>query len=342
MTSDRREPPGAPAPVRITTVEMHTGGEPVRIVTGGYPLPRGATLLEKRRDARDRLDRWRRLLMAEPRGHADMYGALLVEPDLPGADLAVLFLHNEGYSTMCGHAVIALGRFAVDRGLVAVPPGAAEAEVRVQCPCGLVVARVEVPGGAVRFAGVPAFALHRDAVVLAGPFGPVTLDVAYGGAFYAVLPAAELGLDVAASPLGALVDAAAAVKAAAAAQLPLSHPDAPDLGYLYGVILTDGDDEGSRNLCVFADGQVDRSPTGSGVAARLALLHRRGRVAVGEVRRFGSVTGAVFTGRVLATARAGPHPAVVAEVGGRASYTGEAVFTVEDDDPLRDGFLLRR
>lgn len=127
-------------PLRITTVEMHTGGEPVRIVTGGYPALRGATLLAKRCYARERQDRWRRFLMAEPRGHADMYGAVLVEPDLPEADLAVLFLHNEGYSTMCGHAVIALGRYAVERGLV--PAQAPETVVRIQCPCGLVVARV--------------------------------------------------------------------------------------------------------------------------------------------------------------------------------------------------------
>ena len=158
---------------RITTVEMHTGGEPVRIVTGGYPPLEGATLLEKRRYARDRLDHLRRMLMAEPRGHADMYGALLVAPDLPDADLAVLFLHNDGYSTMCGHAVIALGRYAVDRGLV--PVREPETTVRIQCPCGLVTARVEVAdgrAGRVRFSSVPAFVLARDAVVVTERFGP--------------------------------------------------------------------------------------------------------------------------------------------------------------------------
>jgi proline racemase len=332
---------------RLTTVEMHTGGEPVRIVTGGYPPLAGGTLLAKRRHAERHLDHLRRLLMAEPRGHADMYGALLVEPDLPGADLAVLFLHNGGYSTMCGHAVIALGRFAVDRGLV--PAREPETAVAIQCPCGLVTARVEVVGGSagrVRFASVPAFAFARDAVVLTPGFGPVTLDIGYGGAFYGVLPAASLGLDVTASPLGRIVDAANQLKAAAAAQLTLSHPDSPDLAFLYGIVLTDGGDgaEGtpSRNICVFADGQVDRSPTGSGVTARLALLHRRGEVAVGERRRFASVTGAEFGARVLATTRAGPHPAVVIEVGGEAFYTGEATFWREPQDPLGGGFLLRR
>jgi trans-L-3-hydroxyproline dehydratase len=332
---------------RITTVEMHTGGEPVRIVTGGWPGIEGRTLLEKRRFVRERHDRWRRVLMAEPRGHAEMYGALLVEPDLPEADLAVLFLHNEGWSTMCGHAVIALGRWAIDTGIV--PVREPESLVRIQCPCGLVTARVEVAAGRagrVRFASVPAFAFARDAVVATNLFGPVSMDVGYGGAFYGILPAAELGLDLAASPLGRIVETALALKAAAMGQLSLAHPGEPDLAFLYGIILTDGHDgSGGRpttNICVFADGQVDRSPTGSGVTARMAVMHRRRQVEQGEPRRFRSVTGAEFTGTVLEATRAGPHPAVIVEVGGEAFYTGEAGFWVEPEDPLGEGFLLRR
>lgn len=333
--------------IRITTVEMHTGGEPVRIVTDGFPHIQGDTLLAKRRHVRAELDHLRRMLMAEPRGHADMYGALLVEPDAPGADLAVLFLHNEGYSTMCGHAVIALGRFAVDRGLVAASEP--ETAVGIQCPCGLVSTHVEVREGRpgrVRFTSVPAFAYARDALVLTDAFGPVILDVAYGGAFYGILPAAQLGLDLQHSPLGQIVDAALQIKAAAAAQLALTHPTEPDLAYLYGIILTDelahDGRQASANICVFADGQVDRSPTGSGVTARLALMHRRGQVAVGDSRAFRSITGAEFTGRVVATTTAGPHPAVLVEVAGEAFYTGEATFTCEPEDPLGGGFLLRR
>jgi trans-L-3-hydroxyproline dehydratase len=333
--------------VRITTVEMHTGGEPVRIVTGGWPAIPGRTLLEKRRFVTAEQDRWRRVLMREPRGHADMYGALLVEPDLPDADLGGLFLHNEGWSTMCGHAVIALGRFAVDRGMV--PLAEPETEVRIQCPCGLVVAKVAVAGsraGAVRFASVPAFVFARDAVVLSRSLGPVTLDIGYGGAFYGILPAAEVGLDLERSPLSRIVEVAEDLKEAAAAQIPLAHPGEPDLAFLYGIILTDGHDgsggRASANICVFADGQVDRSPTGSGVTARMAVMHRRRAVAIGEMRRFSSVTGAEFEAKVLEETTAGPHPAVVVEVGGRAFYTGEASFSVEADDPLGEGFLLRR
>lgn len=332
---------------RITTIEMHTGGEPVRIITSGWPPLQGRTLLEKRRDASARHDRWRRRLMAEPRGHAGMYGALLVEPDLPEADLAVLFLHNEGYSTMCGHAVIALGRYAVDHGPVPARPPLTT--VRLQCPCGLVAAEVEVGdagSGAVRFTSVPAFALTRDALIVTAGFGPVTLDIAYGGAFYGILPASSLGLDLETSPLARIVEAALELKTAAARQLKVAHPSEPDLGFLYGIILTDEADPrhaaGSANICVFADGQIDRSPTGSGITARLALLHRRGQVGTGELCRFVSLTGAVFTGRVIDTTREGPHQAVLVEVGGRAHYTGEAMFLVEPDDPLGEGFLLRR
>jgi trans-L-3-hydroxyproline dehydratase len=331
----------------ITTVEMHTAGEPVRIVTGGYPPVLGATILDKRRYARERLDHLRRMLMAEPRGHADMYGVLLVEPDLGEADLAVLFLHNEGYSTMCGHAVIALGRYAVEHGLV--PAQEPETTVRIQCPCGLVVAQVDVAGGRagrVRFASVPAFAYARDAVAVTARYGPVTMDIGYGGAFYGVLPASALGLDLERSPVAKLVDAAMTVKAAAAEQVSLAHPDDPDLAFLYGVILTDdaGDDpqRPTANVCVFADGQVDRSPTGSGVTARLALMHRRGQVALDQPRRFRSITGGEFVGRVIETMRAGPHPAVVVEVAGEAFFTGTATFGREPGDPLGEGFLLRR
>lgn len=331
----------------IRTVEMHTAGEPVRIVVDGYPIPDGPTLLDRRRDARDRLDAYRRLLMAEPRGHAEMYGALLVPPDHPKAHLAVLFLHNEGYSTMCGHAVLALGRFAVDRGIV--PAAEPLTEIRVQCPCGLVRVQVEVSGGrtgAARFESVPSFAAARDAVVLTPHYGPVTLDVGYGGAFYAVLPAADLGLDLEATPTARLVEAAMEVKEATARAVALAHPDGDDLAFIYGTILTDGADawseEPTTNVCVFADGQVDRSPTGSGVSARLALMHRRGHVGTDQPRRFRGITGGIFEGRVTHLTRVGPHPAVVTEVAGRAHYTGEATFTVEADDPLREGFLPRR
>jgi len=345
----------------IRTVELHTAGEPVRIVIDGLPAIPGATILEKRRYAREHLDELRRTLMAEPRGHADMYGVWPVEPDLEGMDLAVLFVHNEGFSTMCGHATIALGRYAVEEGIVTVhdtaPGTTVVVPVRLQAPCGVIDVRVDVTDGAVgevRFTSVPAFVAALDVDVDVAGIGSVTLDIAYGGAFYAVVAADAIGVEIGVTPLAELVERADAVSRATRAVATLTHPDATDLAYLYGTIVVDISDaqapDVSRNVCVFADRQVDRSPTGSGVTARMALRHARGSVTLGDRCRFAGITGEEFTATIVAE-----HPqeaiegtgapvgtaSVEVEVSGRAYRTGTSTFTVEDDDPLRHGFLLR-
>ncbi|MER8391931.1 proline racemase family protein [Mesorhizobium sp. M0045] len=330
----------------LTVVDMHTGGEPLRIVTGGYPdIPKG-TILEKRAYVRDHLDHLRKILMFEPRGHYDMYGALLVEPDLPGADLAVLFMHNEGYSTMCGHAIVALGRYAVDERLVA--PREPLTTVNIEAPCGLISAAVEVrdgKAGAVSFESVPAFLFARDRRIELPGYGPVGFDIAYGGAFYALADCRQFGLEFGRNRVRDFVDAATALTDKLKAELPLSHPDHADLAFLYGTILTDGQDAFSdtptKNICVFAEAEVDRSPTGSGVTARLAAMHAKGQIEIGRTRLFESIAGSRFSGAVARTATAGPHDAIIARVGGRAYYSGRAEFIVEDDDELGRGFLLR-
>ncbi|MER8866214.1 proline racemase family protein [Mesorhizobium sp. M0751] len=330
----------------LTVVDMHTGGEPLRIVTGGYPdIPKG-TILEKRAYVRDHLDHLRKILMFEPRGHYDMYGALLVEPDLPGADLAVLFMHNEGYSTMCGHAIVALGRYAVDERLVV--PREPLTTVNIEAPCGLISAVVEVrdgKAGAVSFESVPAFLFARDQRIELPGYGPVGFDIAYGGAFYALADCRQFGLEFRRNRVRDFVDAATALTNKLKAELPLSHPDHADLAFLYGTILTDGQDAFSdtptKNICVFAEAEVDRSPTGSGVTARLAAMHAKGQIGIGRTRLFESIAGSRFSGAVARTAAAGPHDAIIARVGGRAYYSGRAEFIVEDDDELGRGFLLR-
>jgi trans-L-3-hydroxyproline dehydratase len=335
------------AATRIETVEMHTGGEPVRLVVSGYPEIEGKTLLEKRRFAKQRLDRFRRLIMFEPRGHFDMYGVLPVKPDHPEADMAVLFIHNEGYSTMCGHATIALGRYAVDAGIV--QPRGGEARLNLQCPCGLVEVRVAVADGkpgAVRFTSVPAFAFALDRAVDVDGLGPIKVDIGYGGAFYAFLPAEVFGLDVRTSATRALVDAADRVTRAVRRQVKLEHPDSDDLAFLYGTILTDGRgglaaEGASANICVFAEREVDRSPTGSGVTARVALAVARDPAAAQGEFLFESITGSRFSGRVASRDACGRFPAVRVEVGGHAYYSGRSTFTVEPDDPLAAGFLLK-
>lgn len=333
-------------PFTLNVTDMHTGGEPVRIITSGYPKIPGKTILEKRAFARDNLDHLRKLLIFEPRGHYDMYGALLVEPSLPDADLAVLFLHNEGYSTMCGHAVIALGRFAVDNGLVKAKEPVTT--VKIECPCGMVVASVEVEdgkSGAVSFESVPAFLHAQDREIILPDDRSIRFDIAYGGAFYAIADCRQWGLAFGVSPVRYFVDAATALSEAVKRDYQPVHPDAEDLGFLYGSILTDGLDQFSisptRNICVFADAEVDRSPTGSGVTARLAAMFAKGEISAGQVRQFESIVESRFSGEVLRQTFVGPHEAIVARVGGRAYYSGKAEFTLEEGDELGRGFLLR-
>lgn len=330
---------------RIQVLDMHTGGEPLRIVREGYPDIPGATILEKRRYVREHLDHFRRFLMFEPRGHKDMYGAILVQPSLPDADLAVLFMHNEGYSTMCGHAVIALGRYAIDHGLVEKTEPVTR--VNIECPCGLVradVAIVDGRAGPVSFESVPAF-LHTEALTLPVPgLGSVTCDIAYGGAFYVLIDTAQLGLTFGEDPARAFVDAADAVSAAVKASQTLDHPDHDDLAFLYGTIITDGKDaesvEPTRNVCVFADRQVDRSPTGSGVTARLAAQVAKGQLPLDTPRTFESITGAKFVGRAKAGPQCGTYQTILATISGSAHYYGESTFWLDEGDELGMGFLL--
>jgi trans-L-3-hydroxyproline dehydratase len=246
---------------------------------------------------------------------------------------------------MCGHAVIALGRYAVDQGMV--PAREPVTIVNIEAPCGLVVASVEVKdgkAGAVSFESVPAFLFASDRTVELTGFGSIEFDIAYGGAFYALADCRQFNLQFGRNRLRDFVDAATALTEKLKAELPLSHPDHADLAFLYGTILTDGGhgmDRPTKNVCVFAASEVDRSPTGSGVTARLAAMYAKGQIGPGEARQFESIVGSRFSGSVARITRAGPHEAIVARVGGRAFYTGKAEFMLEPDDELGRGFLLR-
>ncbi len=328
-----------------TTVDTHTAGEPLRVVTAGVPRIPGGTILEKRRYAAQHLDHVRRALMWEPRGHADMYGAYLTEPVTKEADLGVIFMHNEGYSDMCGHGVIALASVVVAQGLV--PLTTPETRVGIDAPAGFIEAFVAWDGvrvGGVRFRNVPSFLYRRDVGVTTPSFGRVTVDIAFGGAFYAYLSGAQAGLAVAPENLRALVQLGDEVKRAVAATTEIQHPLVPELNALYGTII-DGppQHEGSSqaNVCVFADREVDRSPTGTGTAGRVAQLYARGQLGEDDVLVNESVIGTVFTGRVAGHVKVGEYDAVVPEVGGRAAITGFNQWVIDPDDPIGEGFLLR-
>jgi len=328
-----------------TTVDAHTGGEPLRIVTGGVPRIPGATILEKRRWVREELDHVRRALILEPRGHADMYGAYLTEPVTAGADLGVIFMHNEGYSDMCGHGIVALATVAVAQGSVArtIP----ETRIGIDAPAGFIEAYVQWDGrrvGEVRFRNVPSF-LHTANLTVATPtFGDVTVDVAFGGAFYAYLEAAQVGLEVTPERLRDLVRAGHEIKHAVMAAAEVVHPLESELRGIYGTILAGPPEtpQGTqRNVCVFADREVDRSPTGTGTSGRVAQLVARGRLGLGDAIVNESIIGSVFRGRALERTRVGPYDAVVPEIAGRAAIVGFNTWVVDPDDALGAGFFLR-
>ena len=301
---------------------------------GSMP-PRGTTILDKRRDAYERLDHVRRLLVYEPRGHADMYGCFVVEPDDDGADLGVVFFHNAGYSTACGHGTIALVTWALDEGIVERSEG--ENHVVVDVPSGRLDTWAHVENGrvrSVRFRNVPAF-VWAEGVEL----GDHSVDVAFGGAFYACLEER-----VEPEELPRLIELGRALKQEIEAWQDVVHPLEPELRDIYGVIFWQEEGEEpltQRNVAVFADGEVDRSPCGSGTSARLALLDRSGRLPRGSELRHLSIIGSEFRAHVVGDAAVAGIPAVVTEVEGSAYRTGEHVFVLDETDPLGEGFLLR-
>jgi proline racemase len=306
------------------TVDYHTAGEPFRVVLEGVPPIPGATVRARREAAAasPEIDAVRKLLCHEPRGHADMYGCFVVEPDDDGADFGVLFWHKDGYSTACGHGTIALGRWAVESRRLAGP------EVTIDVPSGRVTARVDDDG--VAFANVPARVVAR-----AVRAGNVEVDLAWGGALYAFVPAERFGLKVIAGDLPALIAAGRAVKAALAGSDHVRHPTDPRLDGLYGTVLYENsDDDAERNVAVFADGEVDRSPCGSATSARTALRAADGLT---QPWRNRSIVDTEFLGSIVGDTPDG----LLTEVRGNAYKTGEHHFTLHPDDPLGTGFVLR-
>jgi proline racemase len=323
--------------MEICTTDYHTAGEPFRIVVSGAPDIPGATVRERRERAAatEEIDAVRRLLCHEPRGHADMYGCFLVPPDDDGADLAVLFWHKDGYSTACGHGTIALGAWAVESGRL-VAPADGDVDVTIDVPSGRVVARVRCNDGSVErvaFRNVPSFVIARG-VSAAG----VEVDLAYGGAIYAFVAASAFGLRVVPDDLRQLIDAGRAVKAALAGSDVERYPEDERLSGIYGTVLYEQVGPAHhRNVAVFADGEVDRSPTGSATSARTALLLADGALEPGSAWRNDSIVDTTFRARAIGETAAG----VLTEVEGTAFRTGEHRFTLDPRDPLGTGFVLR-
>ena len=357
-------------PLAVHTVDYHTAGEPFRIVVGGVPPTQGVTVLDRRSWAQQHLDHIRAFLVNEPRGHADMYGCFVTPPDDDGAVLGALFFHKDGFSTACGHGTIALARWAIDTGQVT--PTGDVTRFCIDVPSGRLSVEASTVGGVVgeiRFTNVASWVSALD-VPVAFDAETVTADISYGGAFYASVADGP----IMAARLDQFILRARAIKAALAQHPAVIHPEDRRLSGLYGVIfhetlanvtagarpegvgrpgehrseaaerspnVTAGAGLHQRNVVVFADGEVDRSPCGSGTSARLAILYARGSLAIGASLHHQGILGTEFTGRVLNETVASGRPAVITQVGGRASRTGFHTFVLEPGDELGLGFQLR-
>jgi proline racemase len=333
----------------LKTIDAHAAGEPLRLIVDGFPSPPGKTMLAKREWVRTHADHLRRALMLEPRGHADMYGAILTEPVAAGSHAGVLFMHNEGYSTMCGHGVIAVTTMALERGLLM--PGGDGTSIVYDSPAGTIRAQARLRAGAaaqggrvesVAFLNVPSFVLHGGLIVKLAT-RTIRADVAFGGAFYAIVDSESVGLPIDAAHLPELRRAGMEVKHAIEASHTIVHPLDPGLIGIYGTIFTGPSDDGSadlRNVTIFADAEVDRSPCGTGTAAVMAVVDAMGLLGTERPFVHESLIGTRFNGRVASRTQVGDYPAIVPEIEGSAWITGEHTFLVDEDDPLKDGFRI--
>ncbi|RBI59435.1 proline racemase [halophilic archaeon] len=331
---------------KIETIDAHTGGEPLRVIVDGLPPLDGSTVLAKRRYFERELDEYRRALMWEPRGHADMYGAVLTEPNDENADFGVVFMHNEGYSTMCGHGIIALAKIIHESECLGI--GSLDDEITIDTPAGRVVAEVEQNHHgiveSVEFTNVPSFVYARSQKVSVPSWGTIEVDIAFGGAFYAYFDAEQINLELTPGNFETLVDVGRSVKTAVANSVESKHPYEDDLGFLYGTIITSDphtDSADSRNVCVFADGEVDRCPTGTGVSGRVALQAERDALSPNELFTVESIVGSKFTGSYEKALEFGGYQAVQPKVSGSAYIMGRHEFLIDPADPFGEGFFLR-
>ncbi len=347
MSENRKE--GSGLPFRdwqvIKTTDMHTGGEPLRIITEGLAEIKGEGILQKRKYFADNFDHIRRSLMFEPRGHADMYGAVITPPQTEGADFGTFFMHNEGYSTMCGHAIIALTKYVLETGMI--KKEGQEPELDIDAPPGRIRSKAYMKNGRVEkvsFLNVPSFLLIRDETLEIKGLGRVSFDVAYGGAFYAFCDAADLGLNLEAADYNRLIEYGKKIKEAVSDNFRIEHPFEEDLSFLYGTIFigkAHDVDNWSRNVCVFAEGEVDRSPTGSGVSARAGLHYSKGELKVNEKVTIESILGTRMDVEIKEVVQYDRYEAVIPEVTGTAFFTGSNEFWIDLDDPLGEGFIFR-
>lgn len=331
--------------VNITTIDVHTEGEPLRIYLEGLPELKGKTILEKRKFFKNNYDYLRTATMWEPRGHADMYGCIITEPQFQDSDFGVIFTHNEGYSSMCGHGIIGVTKVVLETGMMSIKEP--ETVIKIDAPAGQIISHAKVKNGRVEsvyFHNVPSFVYMEAEEIEVEEIGKVKFDIAYGGAFYAYVNADNLKISMAADNYNELIKKGMLIKNSIMNKYEIKHPFEDDLSFLYGTIFygkSHNEISESRNVCIFAEGEVDRSPTGTGVSGRVALEFAKGNIGIDVEMNIESILGTQFIGKVIQETRFGNYNAVIPQVEGTANITGRHEFMIDPADKLKNGFIFR-
>ncbi len=328
----------------LHAIDSHTAGDPTRILIGGLPTIKGKTMPEKKAYLEQHLDHIRTAVMLEPRGHNDMFGSILTNPTVDEADFGIIFMDGGGYLNMCGHGTIGAVTAAIETGMVEMVEPVTK--VVLEAPAGIVRAEAEVKNGKVQkvaFVNVPAFLYKKDQkVVLDGK--EITFDISFGGSFFAIVNAKQLGLEIKPENTTALTDIALKLRDVINAEIEIQHPT---LAHIKTVDLVEIFDEPThpeatyKNVVIFGQGQVDRSPCGTGTSAKMATLHAKGELKVGEKFVYESILGTLFYGEVVGTDKVGEYDAVIPKVAGSAYITGFNHFVIDETDPVKYGFVLK-
>ena len=334
----------------LKTIDAHVAGEPLRLIVDGAPRPSGKTMAQKRDWMKRHADQVRRAVVLEPRGHRDMCAAMLTEPVAPGSDAGVVFLQNDGYPVLSGHGVIAVATIAIESGLLfsRQVPGP-ESRIVFDTPAGTVHARARLQSRGERdrvdsvvFTNVPAFVLSGGHAVRLGS-REVRVDIAFGGMFYAIADTEAIGIPLTGSRLPELRRLGVEIRAAINSAGAIAHPVDESLSGVAAVIFTGPPQDPEahlRNVTVFGDGAIDRSPCATGTSAVMAVLDAMGLLEEDQAFVHESVIGTLHRGRVARRTQVGDFPAIVTEIEGTAWITGEHTFYVDDDDALKEGFQL--
>lgn len=331
--------------IEIETLDLHTAGEPLRIILSGFPEIKGNTILEKRKFIKENYDYLRTALMFEPRGHADMYGCIITPPITNDADFGVIFMHNEGYSTMCGHGIIAVTKAVLETGMFEkIEP---VTKLKIDSPAGLITSFAKIENNkitSIYFENVPSFVYLKNAEITLPNIGKIHFDIAFGGAFYAFVNADNLNLSLDNEYYKEIIEKGMLIKNVIIDNYEIKHPFNDDLSFLYGTIFYSkpkNPNHFSRNVCVFANGEIDRSPTGTGVSAKAAIHFFNNDIIINQKIIIESIIDTTFSVKAISTLKFGDYDSIIPCVEGNAFITGKNTFYIDPDDPLKNGFFLR-